>query len=339
MDETLSRFSDMLSQYSEKIEILPSVEEAIEGALEGNLEFSLKGFLIGVLKILLSVMEENALPIMSMLVIAFACAICMTAADCDQPPWSDSLLMAMGITLAIPAATALKTVIESAYSFFADMEAVNISVIPALATVAVPVKTGVFLTAAQIFIQLMKNVFLPAAIIYGVLSLCSVTGNRFSLGKISGMVKSLYNWGLGIVMMVFSAVTAGAGVASGMSLSLAVKTVQYTAGNAVPVVGQYLSESAEVVASGAALIKSAAGIGATVAIASVCITPFLKMFGLMLLFKIAAILVRPVLDARLCAVVEGTGEAVSMMMGAVALMSVFSFLNVAVIAGAGVNSL
>lgn len=339
MQDSLQGFSDMLSQYEEKIEILPSARDAIDAALEGNLEFSMKGFLIGFLKALLTVMQENAVPIMALLAVAFACAICMTAADCDQPPWSDSLLIAMGLALAVPTATAFQTCIDSAYSFFTDMEAVNIGVIPALATVAVPVKTGIFLTAAQLLIQLMKNVFLPAAIIYGVLSLCSVAGDRFGLSKAGAMVKSLYNWGLGIVMMFFSTVTAGAGVANGMSLSLAVRTVQYTAGTAVPVVGRYLSESAEVVASGAAMVKGAAGIGATVTLATVCITPFIRMFGLMLLFKLAGILIRPVLDGRLCGVIDGVGESVSMMMGAVALMSVFSFLNVAVIAGAGVNAL
>jgi len=140
-------------------------------------------------------------------------------------------------------------------------------------------------------------------------------------------------------MLVFSTVTAGAGVANGMTLSLAVKTVQYTAGAAVPVVGRFLSESAEVVATGAKMVKSAAGIGATVTLATVCITPFLRMFALMLLFKITAILIQPILDERLIGIVDGVGDSVSMMMGAVALMSVFSFLNVAVIAGAGVGGL
>ncbi len=339
MENGLWELADVLGQYGDKIDVLPSPREAIEAALSGNFEFSFKGFLLAVLKALFSALSENALPIGAILAVAFACALCMTAADCDQPPWSDSLMIAMGIALSVPCAAAFTTVISCGKQFFSDLEALNISVMPALATVAVPVQSGVFLLAAQLLAQLMKSVFLPGAVLYGVLGFCSSFQERFGLRKVGDMVKSCYNWGLGIVMLIFSAVTAGAGLVSGTSASLAVKTVKYTAGSAIPVVGRYLSESAELVASGAALIKSAAGVGCCVALVGVCLLPFLKMFAMMLLFKLTAILIRPVLDGRLCCVVDMVGEAVSMTMGAVALMCVFSFISVAVMVGAGVSGL
>lgn len=339
MEQGLWELADILGEYGEQLEILPSPREAIEAAMSGNFEFSLKGFLLGVLKALFTALSDNALPMGAIVAVAFACALCMTAADCDLPPWSNSLMIAMGIALSVPCAAAFTEVISSASGFFSDLEALNLSIVPALAAVAVPVQSGVFLLAAQILAQLMKNVFLPGAVIYGVLGFSGSFNEKFGLRKVGEAVKSCYNWGLGLVMLVFSAVTAGAGIVSGTSVSLAVKTVKYTAGSAVPVVGRYLSESAELVASGAALVKSAAGVGCCVALAGVCLIPFLKMFAFMLLFKLTAILIKPVLDGRLCAVVDTVGEAVSMMMGAVALMGVFSFISVAIIVGAGVSGL
>lgn len=339
MQESLKKFTDMLSEFNRDTEFLPSAKDAVESTLEGDFQFSVKDFIVGIIRVIFSVMEENVMIIMTLVAIAFVCSICMTAADCDQPLWNDSLLVAMGLALAVPAANTFYICIDSAYDFFTDMEVINLSVIPALATVAVPVKTGVFITVAQLLIQIMKNVFLPAAIVYGVLRLCSVTGDRFSLSKISEMIKSIFNWGLGFVMLIFSVITTGAGFVSGISLSLTVKTIQYTAGTAVPVVGQYLSQSADVVSAGASLVKGAAGIGAVIALATVCIIPFLEMFGLMIIMRIASVIIRPVLDIRLASVVDGVGDSVSMMMASVALMSVFSFLNIAVIAGAGIGAL
>ena len=339
MEQGLWELADLLGEYGEKVDILPSPKEAIEKAMSGNFEFSFKGFLLGVVKALLTALTDNAMPIGAIVAVAFACALCMTAADCDTPPWSDSLMIAMGIALAVPCATAFMEVIASAEQFFSDLEALNLGIVPALATVAVPVQSGVFLLATQMMAQLMKYVFLPGAVIYGVLGFSGAFHDRFALGKVGEAVKSCYTWGLGLVMLVFSAVTAGAGIVSGTATSLAVKTVKYTASSAVPVVGRYLSESADLVASGAALVKSAAGVGCCVALAGVCLMPFLKMFAFMLLFKLTSVAIKPVLDARLCAVADTVGEAVSMIMGAVALMCVFSFISIAVIVGAGVNGL
>lgn len=339
MEQGLWELADMLGSYGEKIELLPSPKEAIEAAMSGNFEFSFKGFLLGVIKALFTALSDNALPLGAIVAVAFACALCMTAADCDLPPWSDSLMIAMGIALAVPCAAAFTEVISSARQFFTDLETLNLGIVPALTTVAVPVQSGVFLLAAQILGQLMKTVFLPGAIIYGVLGFSGSFHDRFGLRKVGEAVKSCYNWGLGLVMLVFSAVTAGAGIVSGASVSLAVKTVKYTAGSAVPVVGRYLSESADLVASGAALVKSAAGVGCCVALVGVCLAPFLKMFAFVLLFKLAAIIIKPVLDGRLCTIVDTVGEAVSMIMGAVALMCIFSFMSIAIIVGAGVSGL
>ena len=152
------------------------------------------------------------------------------------------------------------------------------------------------------------------------------------------MIKSGYNWGLGIIMLLFTAVTAGAGIVSGTSLSLGLKTIKYTAGSAVPVVGQYLSQTAELVASSASVVKSAAGVGVTVAMLGVCAMPFIKMLSMLFLFKAAAVVVRPVTEDKLCSILETVSEAVSMLMGTVALMGVFSVINISVIVGAGVNA-
>ena len=86
-------------------------------------------------------------------------------------------------------------------------------------------------------------------------------------------------------------------------------------------------------------MKSAAGVGCCVALVGMCLLPFLKMFAFMLLFKLTSVLIKPVLDGRLCSVVDNVSEAVSMIMGAVALMCVFSFISIAIIVGAGVSGL
>ena len=339
MEKELWELADILGRYGEKNELLPSPKEAIESAMNGHFSYSVKGFLLGALKVLFRMLTENALPISAIVAVAFACALCMTAADCDLPPWSDSLMIAMGIALAIPCADAFYRVASMAKELFADMESLQLCALPALASVALPVSGGVFLTATELLSQLMKNVFLPAAVLYGILGFSGAFHERFRLQKVGAAVKSCYTWGLGIAMLLFSAVTAGAGLISGVSSSLTVKTVKYTAGTAIPVVGRYLSESADLVAAGAALIKSSAGVGCCVALAGVCLTPFLKMLACMLLFKLASALIRPVLDVRLCAVVDTAGEAAAMIMGAAALLCLYCFVSIAVIVGAGVRGL
>ncbi len=330
MSQSLKDFGSLLSEYQQDIEFIPSAESVIEEILKGNFELSLKGILLAILKTFLSLMKENSQSLLMIVTICICCAICASFIDGDRP-------VAMAIIIACSSLIAFKSCIDSAYNFYENMNSVNIGVIPALGSVAVPVKTGVFLALAQLLIKVMEGVFMPAAIVYGILKVCNF--GRFSTDRLAATIKNVFNWGLGIVMMVFSTVTAGAGISNGMTLSLALKTLKHTAGTAVPVVGRYISESCDVVASGAGLLKGAAGVGATVVVGTICITPFLELFAIMILFKLASVIVSPVLDSELVSIVDGIGEGVSMIMGTVALISVFSFLNIAVIAGAGVNAL
>lgn len=70
----------------------------------------------------------------------------------------------------------------------------------------------------------------------------------------------------------------------------------------------------------------------------VCVLPFIKMLAMLFLFKAAAVIIRPVTEDKLCAILDKVSEAVSMLMGAVALMGVFSIINISVIVGVGVNA-
>ncbi len=162
----------------------------------------------------------------------------------------------------------------------------------------------------------------------------AVAGNIGDKSRISGFIKivrSVTKWLMAFVITLFTGINAVYGFSTAALDAVGAKTIKFAVGSLVPVVGGFLSDTLETVASSASLLKNAAGISGIIIICGICITPVIKIGIMQLLLKFAAAMVEPVTDSRISSMIWDVSEAVTSVFGTVILTAVLFLINICII--------
>lgn len=290
--------------------------------------------LIGIITTELAEQLKNGAGILLIIVsVSYVSSVFTATTGESDSGMKDIISFAVICLLCVPMMENVKNVITNATETIEEIKVVMLSSIPALCATQIGdavAGAAIFITLTQTAAVLLSGIFLPLALAYMVVGICGSVSDRFSLDGVKGMVKYVFNWGLGLMMMGFSCAATLSGALTGAKTSMAARTLKYT-GAMVPVVGRYLAESTDMVFAGASVIKSTAGIAAVTAILTAAAAPCVKMATHVLIYRIAGIMIRPVAAPKISNAVTNVGDAFMMITGITALMSVLSVLNVAVL--------
>lgn len=290
--------------------------------------------LIGIITTELAEQLKNGAGILLIIVsVSYVSSVFTATTGESDSGMKDIISFAVICLLCVPMMENVKNVIANATETIEEIKVVMLSSIPALCATQIGdavAGAAIFITLTQTAAVLLSGIFLPLALAYTVVGICGSVSDRFSLDGVKGMVKYVFNWGLGLMMMGFSCAATLSGALTGAKTSMAARTLKYT-GAMVPVVGRYLAESTDMVFAGASVIKSTAGIAAVTAILTAAAAPCVKMATHVLIYRIAGIMIRPVAAPKISNAVTNVGDAFMMITGITALMSVLSVLNVAVL--------
>lgn len=265
--------------------------------------------------------------------IVYLSSIFTATADLESSGNNDVISLAVICLISIPIIKNISDVVMQATETMEAVRTTMLSSIPGLCAMDIgagAAGAAVFITITQTVGILLSKIFLPLAIVYAAVGICSSVTERFNLEGVKGMVRFIFTWGLGIMMIGFSCAATLSGALTGAKVSMAGRTLKYT-GAMVPVVGRYLAESADMVFAGASVLKGTAGVAAAVGIITVAAVPCIKMVMYVLVYRLAAILIRPVADDKVTKMVNTAGDAFTMIAGVTILMSVMCVLNIAVL--------
>lgn len=140
---------------------------------------------------------------------------------------------------------------------------------------------------------LIKNVLLPLLTISGIFSLVNSVSSRLGLGGMGNVLKSIHNWVLRTVFVVFSGFLTLKGISAGGIDSISIRALKYTVGNSVPVIGGLFGDSIDLVLSCSLVLKNAIGIAGVLLTVSIALTPIIKLLSLALALNIASAAVQP----------------------------------------------
>ncbi len=303
---------------------------AMQDAMSGKTSFSFGDLLLSFAGELLGRVTENITVLITVVGIVYVTSLMLSVYEPDHAAWGEAAMLAVVAVIAVPIVRDVIQIASMTADTMGEMTALMLSSIPALATMGMTAGSGMFLLITQVVGVLLKTVFLPLSLLYGALGITDVISVRFRVEGVKNMVRSIFNWGLGIMMIVFTCVSSVSGALSGSFTSAGSKTLKYLAGSMVPVVGRYLSESADMVFASANLMKNAAGIGIMAALLVLCLLPFAKMIAYVLLYRLAGVLIQPVASDRICKLLTAAGDTLSMLMGLSALMGVMCIMNTAI---------
>lgn len=278
-------------------------------------------------------LAENAGVLLVIVSVAYLSAVFTATADLESGGGGEVISFAVICLISLPVIQNLGAAVVQAGETIAVVRTTMLGSIPGLCAMDIgsgAAGAAVFITLTQAAAILLSKLFLPLAVAFAAVGICDAVTERFRLDGVKSMIRFLFNWGLGLMMIGFSCAAALSGALSGARSSMAGRTLKYT-GAMVPVVGRYLAESADMVFAGVSVLKGTAGIAAVTAILTAAAAPCIQMMMYVLTYRLAGILIRPVADSKISQMVAAVGDAFTMITGVMILMSVMCVLNIAVL--------
>jgi stage III sporulation protein AE len=198
----------------------------------------------------------------------------------------------------------------------------------------------ILIMIVEICATIMKNVFIPLVFLSTILSIVDNISEKIQISKLAAFIKQLSTWALGLILTVFIAIITIQGSIGAVVDGVASKTAKFAIGAFIPVAGKYLADAADTVIGCALLIKNAAGLAVMIGIIGICIVPLLKIFALILLYKITCVLVEPISEKRITNCVNEVAKSMTFIIGITASV-VFMFLIsvTAIISSANISAM
>lgn len=166
----------------------------------------------------------------------------------------------------------------------------------------------------DVLITLFSDVMMPLVWAYAaLLAAGSLTGN----GGLGGLAKALKNGvtlAMKIIVGLFVGYLAASGLISGAADALAVKSVKLALSTAIPAAGSVISDAAEAVVAGAGIVRGVTGAFGVLAIVAILILPFLRIAVQYCSIRLAALLAGVAGADGLDGLIEGFGNAASMIL-------------------------
>lgn len=184
---------------------------------------------------------------------------------------------------------------------------------------------------------MIKTGVLPLFFLAAVLRLFNHISDQFKLTKLAGLLEFGGKLSLGFIMTVFIGVMTIQGVTGGVADSVVFRTAKYSA-DLIPVVGKFFKDAVELVVTSGLLLKNAVGIIAMLAIIVICVAPLVKIFAMILVFRISAALIEPLGEKVLAESLQDMAKSLTFILVTVVAVAVMFFMTVAVVIGTGTFS-
>lgn len=182
---------------------------------------------------------------------------------------------------------------------------------------------------------LIKDVILPLIFLTGVLECVNYFSDKYRVSNLASIFKQMSVVTLCLTLVLFIGFITIQGVAGGVADGLALRTAKFATTTFVPVVGKMFADTIELVAGASLLMKNAIGIFGVITILVLCALPLVKLISLIFVIKIAGALVQPMGDEKMAKCLDGIGNNLWLVFGALSTVVLMLFLAITMIVGAG----
>jgi stage III sporulation protein AE len=179
--------------------------------------------------------------------------------------------------------------------------------------------------------MLILNFLIPVTQIYLMIRILSELSPQIHLTKFAELIETVVSWTLKTLL----AGVVGLNVIQGL-LSPAIDAVKrsiITKGTgAIPIIGDAISGTAEVVFGTAVLIRNGIGVVGMIVCLVICLTPLIQMAVTSLLYQVIAALIQPISDKRMVDCVSSIADGSKMLLRIVFTTAMLFLLTIAVVA-------
>ena len=179
--------------------------------------------------------------------------------------------------------------------------------------------------------MLILNFLIPITQIYLMMRILSELSPQIHLTKFAELIETVVSWTLKTLL----AGVIGLNVIQGL-LSPAIDSVKrslITKGTgAIPIIGDVISGTAEVVFGTAVLIRNGIGVVGMIVCLIICLAPLIQMAVTALLYQVIAALIQPISDKRMVDCVSSIADGSKMLLRIVFTTAMLFLLTIAVVA-------
>ena len=201
----------------------------------------------------------------------------------------------------------------------------------ALAATGGATTSAALYTGTAVFNYILTTVLtkfaVPLMYIYLCTSISYAIAKEELLGSIKKFINWLIQWGLKIIIYIFTAYLGITGVISGTVDASALKATKLAISGFVPVVGGVISDASETILISAGLMKNAAGLYGGLAIIAMWIGPFLQIGTQYLLLKITGFICGALQSKEIADIVADFTTALGFVLGMIVTICVLLLIS------------
>lgn len=181
---------------------------------------------------------------------------------------------------------------------------------------------------------LIQKVVLPLLFFATLISLVSLFSEYYQATKLADLLRRFSIGLLSVFMAIYLAVVSIQGTAAAVSDGLAIRAAKFLAGNFIPVVGRMFTEAADTVMSASLLLKNTIGLAGAGMLLLIIIFPALKIFVLIMIYKISAAMLQPLGDKMVVDCLDIISKNMTYVLAALVIVSFMFFLSIVILVSA-----
>lgn len=235
--------------------------------------------------------------------------------------------------------TAMKIGIQTIDTMVGFMQALLPTLLALLVSVGGISSSAVFqpliFGSITLITTIIKNFVMPLVLFSAILSILNNLSESINISKLASLLKQTAVGILGLVLTAFTGIISVQGVASSSIDGATIRTAKFAVDNFIPIVGKFLSDAFDAVISCSMILKNGIGIAGLIVLLLICSFPLIKMFSIIIIYKIASALIEPILDNQIVQCLNDMSNSMLVLLTCVIAVAFMFFIALTVIMGIG----
>lgn len=340
----IEKFVKDINRESEGLVPELDVKALVLGLFKGNTLQNFKELGNGIVSYFFKEVISNFSILGRLLILAIFCAILQNLHNAFEEDAIGRLAYGICYILIIIMAVksfndAMRIGVQAIDSMVGFMQALMPTLLTLLAAVGGISSSAVFqpllFGSITVITTVIKVFVMPLVLFSAVLSILNNLSESVNISKLASLLKEVAVGALGLVLTAFTGIIAVQGIASASLDGATIRTAKFAVDNFVPIVGKFLSDAFDAVVSCSMILKNGVGIAGFIILLLICSFPLIKMFSIVIIYKVTSALIQPILDNQIVQCLNDMSNAMLVLLTCVIAVAVMFFMALTVIMGVG----
>ncbi len=342
--ENIQKFADQINK--ETNGYLPDIQvkEILTGLFRGNPIVNIKNTIAGIGKYFLREVLQNFSLLGKIIILTIICALLQNLHGAFE---KDSigklsynicymLIIILSINSFYVAMALGASTIDTMTGFIQSLMPTLLALLLSVGGItSSTVFQPVIFTTISVVTTLIKLLVIPMIYFSAILSILNNLSDTINISRLAALIKQAALGVLGLILTVFLGVISIQGIASSSLDSVTLKTAKFAVDNFIPIVGKFMTDALDTVVSCSLLIKNGVSLVGLLVLILICIFPLIKMFSIILIYKVSSALIQPILDNQIVQCLNDISNSLLMLLACVIAVGVLFFIAITVIMGVG----